>query len=92
MIPGFTWRVPEDECDSKMLDDVRKFGWHVVGILGDDEGPPYSFSVGLYLTFGHPEIVVMGMDHEAAQQTINRIGALIQSGNLFVPERRYENT
>ena len=33
----------EDESDRKLLSDIARVGWHLVGIPGDNEGPPFVF-------------------------------------------------
>jgi hypothetical protein len=38
--------VAEDEHDRKLLADVEQFGWHMVGIEQDNEGPAFVYSVG----------------------------------------------
>ena len=53
--------VAEDEHDRKLLADVEQFGWHMVGIEQDNEGPAFVYSVGLYQTFRHCEILVVGL-------------------------------
>ena len=91
MIAGFAWRDAEDDSDRKLLSDVREYGWHIVGVQGDQSCPDYSFSVGIYFTLNQPEIVVMGLPHKVAQDTINRIGSLMGAGSRFVADQRYDN-
>jgi hypothetical protein len=74
----------DDEYDQKLLDDVGKFGWHLVGIPADDEGPAYVFSVGIFHTFGHPEICIIGLnDSSLMAQIVNGIGELIRAGDVL---------
>lgn len=40
-----------DADEQRVIDDVRKFGWHVIGIEEDAEGPGYAFSVGMHHFF-----------------------------------------
>ena|ERR1035438_3096124 len=91
MILGFEWRNAADDSDRKLLDDVREFGWHVVGVQRDHTCPDYAFSVGFYFTLNQPEIIVMGLPHEVAQKTINQVGLLINSGSRCVADQRYDN-
>lgn len=53
--------TPADDNDQKLLDDVQGHGWHVIGVEADNEGPAFAYSIGLYQTFGHPEVVVFGL-------------------------------
>lgn len=55
----------------RIFDDVAKFGWHVVGVLaGKNDAPEFSFSVGLFQTYGHPELVIFGLPMNAAHGII----------------------
>jgi len=45
----------------------------VIAIEPDEHGPDYSFSVGLYLNFLHPEILIMGVSGQSCHRAINQI-------------------
>jgi len=85
MLPNFQPPVAGDDQDRKLLSDVESVGWYVVGIHEDKSGPQYCFSVGLYFTFGHPEILVMGLPHPVAHKIINLAAGHIASGRFFRP-------
>ncbi len=70
----------EDAHEQKLLDDIAQYGWHCVGILSEDEDGPYSFSVGLFQTFGHPELVIFGLTSEVAHQILSIAVTAIRSG------------
>jgi hypothetical protein len=38
--------------------DIDAYGCHVIHVLEDDEGPPFSYSVGVQKTSGSPEVIV----------------------------------
>lgn len=82
---GFVWRDPEDAGDRKLLQDVQDVGVHCVCVQGDDEGPGFVFSVGLFVNYGHPEVLVIGLPHAAATDIINRIHDLVREGETFAP-------
>ncbi|HKB36628.1 MAG TPA: DUF4262 domain-containing protein [Gemmataceae bacterium] len=71
--------------------DVAEFGWHVVGVDDNPYGPDYAFSVGLYHTLGHPEILIMGLPHETAAQLINVMGESIRGGQRYERGKRYDD-
>ena len=76
--------LAEDDYDRKLLADVERYGWHLVGIKDDPNGPPYVFSVGIYHTTGQPEICIFGLsDTGVMGQIVNEIGDLMQSGEAF---------
>jgi hypothetical protein len=68
----------------RVFDDVAKFGWHVVGVLpGADGAPEYSFSVGFYETYEHPELVIFGLPMESAHKIIGSCLERINEGAGF---------
>jgi hypothetical protein len=91
MLPDFQLPVAADEHDRKLLSDIERFGWHVLKIMGDETGPEYCFSVGLYYTFGHPEILVMGLSHSVGHQFINLAAGHIANGRVFRPGERTDD-
>jgi Domain of unknown function (DUF4262) len=72
-----------DDEDRKLLADIDQYGWHVIGIEEDDEGPGFAYSVGLYRTFGHPEIMVVGLAIDVMFGMVNQIGELVRGGKRF---------
>src|SRR5688572_21748827 len=84
-----TLPAPEDDRDRKLLADITRVGWAVIGIDADQDGPEYAFSVGLFHSFDHPEIIVMGLRHPVSAALINDVGQAVQKGERFVPRRLY---
>lgn len=78
-----------DESDRKLLSDINRVGWHVVMIPEEDGTPGWSFSVGLFKTFGHPEVVVFGLPLELSQEVINGLGTEIKKGTMFESGKEY---
>src|SRR5947209_11847293 len=78
-------RLPEpaDEHDRKLLGDVARHGWHVIGVEEDEEGPAFAYSIGLYRTFGHPEVIVLGLPVRVLHRIINAVGEEVRSGERF---------
>jgi len=63
-------RIAEDQGDQKVLDDIAKFGWHCMHISAEGEQVGYSFTVGLFQTYGHPELVIFGLSSNVAHQIL----------------------
>lgn len=74
----------EDASEQRVIDDVRRVGWHLVGIEDDPEGPAFVYSIGLYHTLGQPEIIIFGLNSTTTMaQIINNIGDEMRSGAKF---------
>lgn len=70
--------TPEDDFDRKLLDDIARHGWHMISVEADESGPGFAYSIGLYRTFDHPEILIIGLDGEVMFGMINGIGEAIR--------------
>jgi hypothetical protein len=49
----------------------------------DDEGPAFAYSIGLFKSFGHPEVIVFGLDVDLMHRMINLIGEEVRQGRRF---------
>ena len=78
-----------DESDRKTLDDIEKYGCHVVGVMAEDDLPPFAYSVGIQQKTTKPELIVIGLKHELAHSIINDYNQRVVSGEVFEPGKRY---
>ncbi len=73
-------REPKDDHERKTIADVQNHGWHVLKVMEDDEGPAFAYTVGLYHSFGHPELIVVGLPIEVGHSVLNIAGESIRRG------------
>lgn len=86
--PGGPWRrsaaaSEEEDRERRLTSDVEEFGWHVIAVPEDDEGPAFAYSVGLSRSFGHPEVILFGLDPGAMHGIINLIAGRVKRGEKF---------
>jgi len=72
--------VGTDASERKVVNDVAEFGWHCVGIMEEGDEPAYSFTVGLFKTFKHPELMIFGVPPSVGQQLLNIVGQALRDG------------
>jgi hypothetical protein len=77
----FKWPEPDHEADEIIFRNVREHGCHVMGII--DADPAFSFSIGLYLNYSHPELIIFGMPSANARFVINHVRDHISDGRKF---------
>ena len=61
-------------------EDIKKYDLSVIFISEDEDGPGFAYSVGLYHSFKHPEIIVFGLKRELAGWIINELAQRIKAG------------
>jgi hypothetical protein len=81
----------QDDDERRVIEDVRQYGWHIVGVEEDQEGPAFAYSIGIYHTLKQPEIIVFGLsDIKLMWQIINGIGDDMRKGKTFEDWKEYD--
>jgi len=75
----------------ELAENIQQHRWLVFNIMGDGTLPPFSYTVGLFATFGHPEVVISGLDHELAHAILNDIGEDVARGVQRQAETLYDD-
>jgi hypothetical protein len=69
--------------DLAVLADVSERGWHTRVAAPWGARPAHAFSVGLFRSFDHPEIAIVGLDVDALTATVDELAARVQEGARF---------
>ncbi|MGY2004480.1 DUF4262 domain-containing protein [Blastococcus sp. SYSU DS1024] len=75
-----------DQEDSRLAQTIRAHRVAVQYVMRGEESdePPFGYTVGLF-GVGHPELVVVGVDHETASAMLNTVADLVLAGRDLVP-------
>jgi hypothetical protein len=68
---------------SRIQESIDAHGRHIVIVPEDDEGPGFAYSIGLYRTLGHPEVIIFGLDVDDLHRAVNNVGAEVRRGRRF---------
>ena len=67
--------------DAKVLQDIQRVGWHVVKVfVPKDEEGDWAYSIGLFHSFGHPEVILFGLPLDRCMTLVNVIGRQVKAG------------
>lgn len=69
-----------DKSESKLLDDIERFGWGVMHIREDPCVPGWAFTVGVFDTLGQAEIIVTGLKEDLAHSVLNDVAGRLRNG------------
>jgi hypothetical protein len=75
--------------DAKLIEDIKKFGWVVMSIKSTTYLPSFSYTVGLWKHFNHPELIAFGMTLPTLQAILNVGGEVARSGERLETGREY---
>ncbi len=89
-----------DQEDARMASVIRRYGWAIEYIGGgycsvpgcdggDDEDPPFAYTVGLF-GMGHPELLVFGLDDDDSYSLLNSIGQGVRDDAAVIPGQLLE--
>jgi Domain of unknown function (DUF4262) len=68
-----------DQYEAWQRDTIRRHGWALQPVPGDEDGPPYVYTVGLS-GFGHPELILFATAASIAATVLNDLGELVRLG------------
>ncbi len=55
-----------EPSDQPLLDNIQEFGWHCLSVAEDDKHQPFTYTIGLYQTYGIPELLIYGVPGKTA--------------------------
>jgi len=73
-----------EQYETWQRETIRRFGWALQAVAGDEEGPPFVYTVGLS-GFDHPELIVFAISQATAARMLNRLGAYVRTGGRLGP-------
>ncbi|MEP6669878.1 MAG: DUF4262 domain-containing protein [Chthoniobacter sp.] len=87
-IAGFRWLTPQDPLDERIYREILADGCAILSFNGSPTAPEFTYSVGLYLNFLHPEVLLMGLHPDTAAGIIARLrdeadrGLMMEAGSV----------
>jgi hypothetical protein len=77
---------------AELAANIQKHQWVVFNITGSSEAAlRFSYTVGLFETFGHPEVVISGLPNDVALAILNNIGSDVAKGISREAEVLYDD-
>ncbi len=83
--------IDPEELLAKTKSNIEKFGLQVITVSSTDYSPSFAYSIGLYRTYQHPEIICFGLSNDLVHVIINDVADLIRKGEKFEPSINYDN-
>jgi hypothetical protein len=75
-----------DQEDARIAGMIRKYGWAIEYVMGDDarQRTSIAYTVGLF-GMGHPELVFLGGCTHDASGVLNDVGSRVKAGEQLLP-------
>ena len=68
----------QNEYETTLVERINNGHWQITSVFGDEDSPPFTYSIGIYENFGQPEVIIFGIDGKSAGAYINRYGANVR--------------
>ncbi|MGH9187288.1 MAG: DUF4262 domain-containing protein [Acidimicrobiales bacterium] len=65
---------------------IEREGWAITPIDAGPDGASWAYTIGLSAGFGHPELVIVGLDLDEAGILLQTLAERIRDGEQFGPE------
>jgi hypothetical protein len=66
--------------ERKLVDDIEKYGCHVIHVKPQQPIPGWSYTIGLYETLQQPELIVVSMKQDLAHYLVNEAARRMKLG------------
>jgi hypothetical protein len=73
-----------DESETQLVNDVNEYGWHMITVPPDDQGPGFTYTIGLFKSYGHPEVIIFGLPIPVMQGVLDVVAEIVKDGRRFV--------
>jgi hypothetical protein len=77
--------------EKKLVDDVEKYGCHILQVRPQQPIPGWSYTIGLYENLQQPELIVVGLKPDLAASVLNAAAQLMKEGARFREGQRASN-
>lgn len=78
-----------DANEQQALDDIEKYGCHIIHVMEEGVLPPFAYSVGVSKTSHVPEVIVIGLKRPMAHFVVNDYNRRVRAGERFAAEEYY---
>jgi hypothetical protein len=75
--------------DQKVIDAVRDVGWFCLSVGGDEHTPCFSYTIGLWESYGTPELIIFGLPPNVVRGMFHNAIEEIRGGKVEFDRARW---
>jgi Domain of unknown function (DUF4262) len=80
------------KMEKKLISNLKDPGWTIMGVGASEKEPSFSYTVGLWYNFQHPEIIVFGLPIQYTHSILNLLGFRIKNDqHQFCENQEYHD-
>ena len=81
--------IDKDELLENTKLNIEKFGLQVIMVGSTSYSSSFSYSVGLWETYNHPEVICFGLSNDLGHAIINDVAEIIKQGEFISVGKEY---
>jgi hypothetical protein len=77
---------PINDYEKSVLVNVERCGWHCTSVFpaaGHEETPRFSYTVGLYQSYGQPEFIIFGLSSEISYGILGILASAAAANEMY---------
>jgi hypothetical protein len=78
-----------EATESTIKANIERYGCHIVLVEADDYIPAFAYSIGLFQTYQHPEVICFGLAPEILQTLIQEAHKLVKQVKKLIPGHQF---
>ena len=80
-----------DKYEQKAIDDIEKYGCHILHVMEENDFPNFSYSIGIEGKIKNPDIIIVGLNKDISHWIINEYNNRLNKGETFEPKEYYDD-
>jgi len=84
-------QLSDKKLEKRLIKTVEKNGWQVNQIESDGYTPSFAYTIGLTKSYGHPELIILGLDVNLMGELLNIAGDLVKNGKVLKLDTLYDD-
>ncbi|MCL2914079.1 DUF4262 domain-containing protein [Shewanella corallii] len=80
-----------DKQDRQALDNIKKFGCHVLKVMEGDGQPEFTYSIGINRKQNKPDLIIIGLNNDLSHSIVNNYKDRLLNGETFEPGQFYSD-
>jgi hypothetical protein len=81
----------DKDAEKSIKEIVEKHGWFIALFDATDYLPSFAYTIGLWKTFGHPELISFGFKTDTLGAILNIAGGKIKAGETIQASKDYDD-
>jgi hypothetical protein len=75
---------------TSIKEHIQKYGWRFQYVFdAEGEKEDFAYTIGLEESFGHPEIMIFGLERDTMHSLLQEVVNAVRGGSVFKPGQRY---